>query len=252
MKVFTVIGTTGSGKTTTVEKLIGELKRRRFTVGSVKEIHCESFAIDTPGTNTDRHRQAGSSLVTARGRQETDILHPRRLPIREILDAYSQDWVVLEGVRDINAPKIICAHDLAGAERLLDGSALALAGQVANTGLKEYKGLPVLSALTEASELADLVIAKTPRLLPEFTDQCCGLCGMSCQELLAAMLRGEKQEEDCCLKSAVELTIGGRKVTIVPFVQTVLARTLTGLVSTLDGYRQNQEITLTWNPSKLE
>ena len=36
-------------------------------MGSVKDIHFEAFAIDTPGTNTYRHRQAGAELVTARG-----------------------------------------------------------------------------------------------------------------------------------------------------------------------------------------
>ncbi len=52
MKVLTVTGLSGSGKTTVIENLIKELKRRGYSIGSVKEIHYEAFAIDTPGKNT--------------------------------------------------------------------------------------------------------------------------------------------------------------------------------------------------------
>lgn len=252
MKVFSVVGITQSGKTSTVESIIGELKRRRFSVGSVKDIHFEAFAIDTPGSNTYRHRQAGASLVTARGLQETDILYPLRLPMAKILEFYDQDWVVLEGVTDINAPKIVCAHDEEGIEALLDASVMAIAGKVANTGLKEYKGLPVFNPLTQAAALTDYVLAKVPPRLPDFDRQCCGLCGMSCQELLAAIIRGEKEPEDCLLRQNVELHIGGKPVTMVPFVQEVLAKTLTALVSTLEGYEPGKEISLVWQPRKLK
>src|SRR5690554_6745982 len=106
MRVLSVVGITGSGKTITVEQIVAELTRRRYSVGTVKDIHFEQFAIDTPGTNTDRHRRAGAGLVTARGLGETDILFPRRLPICEILAMYSHDWVVLEGTDDCNCPDI--------------------------------------------------------------------------------------------------------------------------------------------------
>ncbi|MEG0019166.1 MAG: molybdopterin-guanine dinucleotide biosynthesis protein MobB, partial [Oscillospiraceae bacterium] len=67
MRIFTVRGITKSGKTTTIEKVISELKKRGYSVGSVKEIHYKQFKIDPEGTNTDRHKKAGSELVTARG-----------------------------------------------------------------------------------------------------------------------------------------------------------------------------------------
>ncbi|MFA7550797.1 MAG: molybdopterin-guanine dinucleotide biosynthesis protein MobB, partial [Sedimentibacter sp.] len=60
MKVFSVIGITKSGKTTTIENIIKELLKRNYTVGSVKEIHFEQFKMDPEGTNTFRHKTAGS------------------------------------------------------------------------------------------------------------------------------------------------------------------------------------------------
>lgn len=67
MRIFSVSGISKSGKTTTIEEIIKELRRRRYTVGSIKDIHFEAFAIDGPSTNTARHRRAGSELVTAWG-----------------------------------------------------------------------------------------------------------------------------------------------------------------------------------------
>ena len=61
MKLFSVIGITKSGKTTTIENIIRELRKRRYTVGSVKEIHFEAFAIDTPAPI----RQAPQGRLTA-------------------------------------------------------------------------------------------------------------------------------------------------------------------------------------------
>lgn len=245
MKILSVIGISKSGKTTTVEQIIRSLTRRRYTVGSVKDIHYEAFAMDTPGTNTDRHKQAGAKLVTARGFKETDILFPSQLPMAKILEFYSQDWVVLEGVREVNCPTIVCAHDLEGIRSLLDDRTVAIAGVIANTGLGEYNGLPVFNVLEQHEELADFVEAKICEHLPDFSAQCCGLCGMSCRELLAGIVRGEKQREDCVLKQNVELKIGGRDITMVPFVQEVLARTMKALVSTLDGYDADKEISIT-------
>lgn len=244
MKVLSVIGISGSGKTSTVETIIQGLKKRRYSVGSVKDIHFEAFAIDTPGTNTHRHRQAGAELVTARGLKETDILYPESLPIDKILSNYHQDWVVLEGVREINAPKIVCGHDWEGVDSLLGPDTLAIAGRVANTGAPEYKGIPVLNAQANPQELVEFIEDTVGERLPDFTADCCGLCGMSCRQLLAAIIAGEKKWEDCLLHQHVKLRIGGRDITMVPFVQEVLARTLTALISTLEGYEPGQQVEL--------
>ncbi|MGI6365419.1 MAG: molybdopterin-guanine dinucleotide biosynthesis protein MobB [Bacillota bacterium] len=246
MKLISVIGISGSGKTTTVETIIRGLRERRYSVGSVKDIHFEAFAMDTPGTNTHRHRQAGAELVTARGLRETDILYPESLAMEKILSFYTQEWVVLEGVAEINAPKIVCGHDWEGVDALLGPDTLAVAGQVANAGLREYKGLPVLNAVDRPRELVDLVLARVGERLPDFTAECCGLCGMSCRELLAAIIRGEKGREACLLRQEVKLKIGGREITMVPFVQEVLARTLTALASTLEGYEPGQKIEISF------
>ena len=46
MKVFSVVGYSKSGKTTTIEQIIKELKKRNYSVGSVKDIHFEGFHLE--------------------------------------------------------------------------------------------------------------------------------------------------------------------------------------------------------------
>lgn len=160
MRVISVIGITESGKTTTIENIIKELKRRNYSVGSVKEIHYEEFQIDTEGSNTYRHKEAGSELVTARGYYETDILFQEKLSMEKILSFYNHDFVILEGVSESEFPKIITAHDIPGIEGKMDKTVFAISGRIGGE-ISQYKGLPVINSLTHIEDLVDLIEDKS-------------------------------------------------------------------------------------------
>ncbi|KAB3531266.1 molybdopterin-guanine dinucleotide biosynthesis protein [Alkaliphilus pronyensis] len=244
MKVLSVFGITQSGKTTTIENIIKELKKRRFSVGSVKEIHFEKFAIDEEGSNTFRHKKAGAELVTARGYYETDILFPKRLSIAEILRFYEQEYVVLEGVTDSNVPKIITAHSIKEIDERLDGTVFAISGRISNE-IKEYKGIPVISSIDNIEKLVDLIEIKVFEKLPEFPEKCCGICGYSCHQLLKKIIKGEAKREDCIISQKnIRLTIGDTDITMVPFVQRILYNSVIGIVKELEGYKQHQRIAI--------
>lgn len=242
MRVFSVFGITKSGKTTTIENIIKALCKRNYRVGSVKEIHFEAFEIDVAGTNTDRHKKAGSQLVTARGEYETDILYQSKLSMDEILKAYDHDFVVLEGVRDINAPKIITAHNVAEIEERLDDSVFAISGMISNE-IQEYKGIPVINATTDIEELVDLIEEKVFERLPEFPEECCSACGSSCVELCHAIIKGEASREACIIHSSRTcLSINGQNIHMVPFVEKILYNAVLGVVGELEGYKKGSKI----------
>ncbi|CCQ97561.1 Molybdopterin-guanine dinucleotide biosynthesis protein [[Clostridium] ultunense Esp] len=209
MKVFSVVGITESGKTTTIENIIKELRKRKYSVGSVKEIHFEQFAIDTEGSNTYRHKEAGSQLVTARGYYETDILFQERLSMDEILKFYNHDFVILEGVTDANVPKIITAHNEKEILERLDDMVFAISGKLSNT-LEEFEGLPVINAMDNAERLVDLI--------------------------------EEKVFDKLSVKSKVKLQIDGKDIDMVPFVQNILFNAVLGVVKELEGYEKGKEI----------
>ncbi|MCK4260368.1 MAG: molybdopterin-guanine dinucleotide biosynthesis protein MobB [Halanaerobiales bacterium] len=242
MKVFSVFGISGTGKTTTIENIIRELKKRRYSVGSVKEIHFEEFAIDLTGSNTDRHRKAGSELVTARGFHETDILYPEKLSIDEILSHYHHDYVVLEGVIDRSFPRIITASTIEEIDERIDGYVFAISGRIANE-LSEYRGLPVINSMTDVDVLVDLIEEKVFHKLPDFPAKCCKACGLDCRELGIKILKGEAKREDCVIsKGNVKLFIDQKEVEMVSFVQRILRNAVLGVVKELDGYKPGVNI----------
>ncbi len=60
--IVSIVGNSGSGKTTFLEKLIPEIIRRGFKVGTIKhDVH--GFDMDKPGKDSWRHKQAGASTT---------------------------------------------------------------------------------------------------------------------------------------------------------------------------------------------
>lgn len=60
--IVSIVGNSRSGKTTFLEKLIPEITKRGFKVGTIKhDVH--GFDIDKPGKDSWRHKQAGASTT---------------------------------------------------------------------------------------------------------------------------------------------------------------------------------------------
>ena len=72
--LFIFVGHSGAGKTSFVERLVGELDRRGLRVATIKHTH-HKFDIDAPGSDTQRHRAAGAA--------ETAIVSGSRVAIIE-------------------------------------------------------------------------------------------------------------------------------------------------------------------------
>jgi len=59
--VISIVGSSGVGKTTLLEKLIPELAGRGFKVGTIKhDVH--GFEMDKPGKDSWRHKKAGAAV----------------------------------------------------------------------------------------------------------------------------------------------------------------------------------------------
>ncbi|MBD3243125.1 MAG: molybdopterin-guanine dinucleotide biosynthesis protein B [Chitinivibrionales bacterium] len=161
MRLFCISGVSGSGKTTVVERLVPALVSRGFTVGTIKDIHADDFALDTPGTNTDRHRRSGAHQVAAWGKDETDILIPRRLSLDELLAFYIQDIVIVEGGSGLALPRIVTATTEEQAQARIDSHTFAISGRIA-ARIETLDGLPAVDVLQHADRLADLVLMVVP------------------------------------------------------------------------------------------
>ena len=111
MKVAGFAGFSGSGKTTLVERLIPALKLMGLRVSVAKHAH-HDFDIDRPGKDTYRHREAGAFEVIVASDRRLALMRefeqPERMSVHHLLaELYDGvDWVLVEGYKDSNLPKI--------------------------------------------------------------------------------------------------------------------------------------------------
>ena len=115
------VGTSGSGKTATIEYVTEQLTKQGFRVGVAKHIHDEGFTIDTEGKDTWRHARAGARVVIGASPNELAIIEktPSEAKFEKIADVLRNqdlDVALLEGFSAAssgvaNLPKVITAMD---------------------------------------------------------------------------------------------------------------------------------------------
>lgn len=248
MKVFSIAGYHRTGKTTVVVELIKELKKRGFKVASIKDIHAEDFSMEDKDSNSWKHWEASRDTVIARGLNETYQIWHKQLSLNEMLAHLEADYVVVEGMRSVALPRIICAENQTQLDELVDGTIFAISGIYANDNNK-YKHLPIFKSVEEISQLADLVEKKVFEVLPLPKAECCGECGLTCREMVASILAGERKREDCKTdrNSGMKLRIGGKEIKIVPYVQRTFIDIIKAYLQNLKGYKEGEKIEIEIN-----
>jgi len=106
--VISIVGRADTGKTTIMEKLIGELKGRGYRVATVKHAP-QGASIDEPGKDSWRHLQAGSQAAAVAFRDRVVLIKPSKAPkLDDIISLFGEDYdiVLVEGFKGGDAPKI--------------------------------------------------------------------------------------------------------------------------------------------------
>lgn len=173
MEILGVIGSSKSGKTSTVEYLISKLTERGFKVGSAKHVHHPDFTIDVEGKDTWRHTAAGAKRVVCVSEDEVAVIRREKghnYTLEDILRLFQDgefDLIVLEGFHKIitgrsDVVKIVVGKDEADVERVLKGTSppiIAVTGIVSSGGASAIHGIPVINVQKdgEGVRLANMV-----------------------------------------------------------------------------------------------
>jgi molybdopterin-guanine dinucleotide biosynthesis protein B len=123
--LISIVGTSKTGKTTFIEKLIPVFKEKGLRVATIKHHHLD-FEIDRVGKDTYRHKKAGSSTVILSSPHKVALIKDveKEVPLRDIVSRYidDADIIITEGYKKEVTPKIeifrhikkvspLCLHD---------------------------------------------------------------------------------------------------------------------------------------------
>jgi molybdopterin-guanine dinucleotide biosynthesis protein B len=118
--VVSLVGKSGVGKTTVLERVIREVKARGYKLGTIKH-DTHGFEVDRPGKDSWRHAQAGSDAVVISGPRKLALIRQleEEVPLDEILGLIGDvDLVITEGYKRGDRPKIEVTRRERGTELL--------------------------------------------------------------------------------------------------------------------------------------
>ena len=105
--VISIVGKSKSGKTTLIEKLIPELKKRGYKIGIIKHAFHE-LEFDKKGKDSWRHKAAGAETVMVSSPRTITIVKNSQGETLNDLETYFQDvdLIITEGFKRANKPQI--------------------------------------------------------------------------------------------------------------------------------------------------
>ena len=214
MKIVSIVGKKNTGKTSLTVKVIEELTIRGYNVASVKHSH-HSIEMDKENTDTWKHKQAGANLVVGVGsttffnaRQEMDLNR-----ILFLIKHFSEyDFVIIEGYKSYNYPKIITSPDVRDEYTIKEVDSFT----IDDDGVKE---------------LADLIEEKGHDIVDTlFANN----CGFNNGEAIAAEIRKGNLSVGDLDETLSYLSIDGHVVGLNHFVSDYLKQSVMGVINTLN------------------
>lgn len=196
--VVSVVGRSNVGKTTFLEKLVAEMKRRGKRIGVIKHTS-SSFEMDQPGKDSWRLRKAGGDAVMVSSPEGMALFRSagRDSTLNEVARVLGNDYdlILVEGFKTSDAPKIEVHRKAMGSLVFTDRDLVAV-------------------VTDECLEMS----------VPQFNlDDAQGVA-----DLIEKQFLGKREDE-------ISLWVNGAAVPLTPFVQNFVANTVLGMVKSLKG-----------------
>lgn len=143
------VGTSNSGKTTLLEKVVRELKVKGYRVAVIKHTH-HDFEIDQPGKDTWRMAQAGSDIIAISSPNKMAIVErvDEELTLAQLKTLFGQkvDIVLTEGYKNTDTAKILVLDDEQQEPLRCQGEILAaISARFSPLGVRQFDHEDVLN-----------------------------------------------------------------------------------------------------------
>ncbi len=257
-----VIGRKKSGKTAVIRSLIAELRSRGYRVMSAKHVASKAFTIDTEGTDTWLHSNAGANPVVCVSDLETAVIYKRAQSDFSLGKLFEYalkgtDLVLLEGfskwiLKDESVAKVIMAKNESDyKEYLRDSVGRILCVCSFAPPSKSGTTTEVLRLDRDLDAVAERIIdfveeeKKTYAILNQLPRLDCRKCGYdSCFDLARAIRSGKASQERCTpmsLRSKLRsrVVLDEQEIPLQAFVSEIIHGTILGMLSSLKGTEIN-------------
>jgi molybdopterin-guanine dinucleotide biosynthesis protein B len=152
--VVSIVGQSGSGKTTYLEKLIGELTSRGYRIATIKHA-AGGISYSDSDKDSGRHIQAGSEVTIVSTPSRAVLVRPvaRELSLSELVQMLGEDYdlILTEGFKHGDAPKIeVHRHEVGAPLSEVKKIIARVTDQPQEDNIRQF-------AFGEVKELADLL-----------------------------------------------------------------------------------------------
>jgi len=152
MKVISLIGNSGSGKTHLIEFLIKKFKSKfNFEVSVVKYIH--EHRIGEEGKDSFKFSEAGAvfSVIKNKFNQNAIYLN-KQISLDALINwlnksLYKVDLIIIEGFRNVSYPTILCVKDIKDIDIQLNKNVKLISGLITLNKVSEEREseIPIFS-----------------------------------------------------------------------------------------------------------
>lgn len=207
--IVSIVGRSNSGKTTLIERVVAELTRRNYKVGTVKhDVH--GFDIDKEGKDSWRHKKAGARTVVISSPNKIAMIRDVDTEIELDRIRFSLfedvDIIITEGYKKAMNPKIEVVRKAQGSKPICS------------------KDEQLIAVATDTEVDIDV---------PCFNIN--DVEGIS-NFLEETFLKKAKEERSCLLM------VDGKSVPLKPFIRDFLADSIKGMVNSLKGCKDPKKI----------
>jgi molybdopterin-guanine dinucleotide biosynthesis protein B len=173
--VIAVLGVSGSGKTTIIERIVSGLSIEGYRVGTIKHVHHRGFTMDTEEKDTWKHSRAGAKIVVCVSPNEIAKIKkktPSEDDLEKAFEAVKNedlDLLIVEGFRSLTSKrrgilKIVTAKNEACLKKVFAEAGepiLAITGLVARSRARHggslYESIPVIDMDRNCQIMLNLV-----------------------------------------------------------------------------------------------
>lgn len=236
------------GKTQLVMRIVEDLTKKGFDVGTIKHIGGESTFDSAQAKDTKRHAEAGAKFVVAVTKSEIITINKDESPtIENAIKKFSKDFdfIIVEGFKRSSYPRFIIidsADEIQGLNQT--GKVLGVTGHIAQKKEELDKLDKIYPTVNEKDMENIILIIKNERysqILAALPLKNCGDCGFKdCDEMAQQLLEKKVSFNKCPhMTAALTLEVDDEQIYLKDFVQNILRGSIEGMLQTLKKVPRN-------------